>query len=226
MSRNFSVTRVGTDSSGRGIFMTAYMAAWWTEYCDRLGFVPAITQGAHMSRNGGGAKASVGYHDLGGALDLRTRDRTPQQRRRMIRVARRMGAAAWYRDQVHGGFQDPHLHLVVIGDRPLTSGLVWQIDEYIAGRDGLASSGPDYHWRPDPLVLDWDPTVPTPGLSRWLAAKLPARRRMTPRLIKNTKVPGARAELRRWRRRDAKRRKWDALTRESYAALKKLEVKP
>ena len=59
---------------------------------------------------------------------------------------------------------DPHLHLVLGTDSGLAAGAAWQWREYLAGRDGLASRGLDYHPRPDPLVTtppeDWPmPTV-------------------------------------------------------------------
>ena len=117
-----TVVRVGTDSSGRPIYMTRKMRRWYKRVCIRLGFKPTVIQGAWMVKAGGGAKASAGYHDGGGCLDLRTRDLTPAQ----------------------------------IG---LTRGATQQWADYIAGRDGLASRGPDYHWRPNPLVLTPPPAA-------------------------------------------------------------------
>lgn len=152
---DFTVAQHGTDSSGRPIFMTAFMAAWWAGVVERLRFTPTIVQGAFMDRAGGGAAASAGYHDGAGCLDLRVWDLTEDQQGRLVRELRRSGAAAWVRDQRHG--MDPHIHLVLGTDSPLANGAAWQWEQYLGGRDGLSVGGRDYHWRPDPLV-----TTPPP----------------------------------------------------------------
>ena len=150
---DYKVAKRGHDPNGRPIFMTGFMADWWERVVDDLGFRPTIVQGAFMARVGGGAAASAGYHDLGGCLDLRVWDLTADQVEKTIRTLRRMGAAAWLRNKAHGGF-DPHIHLVLGADHPLTTGAASQWRQYMQGRDGLASNGPDYHWRPKPLVLE------------------------------------------------------------------------
>ena len=43
-------------------------------------------------------------------------------------------------------------HLLLGTDRPLAKGAATQWQQYLAGRDGLASNGPDYMWRPSPVV--------------------------------------------------------------------------
>lgn len=142
----------GIDSSGRVILATDRMWSWWKQVVADLGFTPTVVQGSFMSRvPGGGAADSAGYHDLGGCFDLRTWDLTPRQRERLVRTLREWGAAAWRRDQRHG--MEPHLHFVFGADRPLTKGAAAQWNAYLSGRDGLASNGPDYEWRPEPLVL-------------------------------------------------------------------------
>ncbi len=154
---------LGTDTSGRPILVSPLMAAWWEGLLDRLPYAPTIVQGAYMARAGGGADASAGYHDGSGCLDLRTWDRTGSELRLLVSTLRAGGAGAWLRDRLHGGM-DPHIHLVLGADlAEASSGARWQWAEYVAGRDGLASRGPDYHPRPDPLVTeipeDW--TMPT-----------------------------------------------------------------
>lgn len=153
---DYSVHRYGTDTSGRGIFMTAYMHDWWERVVDRLGFTPTIVQGAFMVRNGGGAKASAGYHDAGGCIDVRVWNLTAAQQKKLVRTCREMGAAAWVRDAQHGGM-DPHCHITLGSDRPLSSGARASWNSYVSGHNGLASNGPDYEWRPSPLV-----TTPPP----------------------------------------------------------------
>jgi hypothetical protein len=127
------------------------MWGWWLNVVAALGFTPTIVQGAYMSKAGGGASASAGYHDLGGCFDLRTWDLTRAQLDTLVRVLREHGAGAWRRDREHGGF-DPHLHFVLGTDLPLAPGATNQWRSYVGGRDGLASNGPDYEYRPDPLI--------------------------------------------------------------------------
>lgn len=154
------VIRYGTDPNGRPILLTRRAASWVTAYvaaCKARGFTPQIVQGSHMARLGGGAKASAGYHDHGGAIDFRTWDRTDAERAFMVREARRRGGAAWIRDKAHGGM-DPHMHVTLGWDAgEIDPGTRAQWQSYLQGRDGLSSNGPDYHWRPDPLVKSWSP---------------------------------------------------------------------
>ena len=155
---NFTVERRGTDSSGRGIFATAYMWAWWLRVLAHPNVAPfaakiVITQGAFMTLAGGGADDSSGYHDGAGTFDLRVWNLTAEPVDTLIRVLREMGAAAWLRNPEHGGFEDPHIHFVLGTDSPLSLGAASQWEDYKAGLDGLADDGPDYHLRPNPLVL-------------------------------------------------------------------------
>lgn len=161
---DFTVIRFGTDPNGRPIFMTRFMHAWWDAYVAALGFTPTIVQGAFMSRvPGGGADASAGFHDLAGCLDLRVWDLTRKQQKKAVREARRRAAAASLRDHAHGGF-DPHIHLVLGPDHPLSPGAKGQWGDYLNDMNGLSgrSRGRDYHWRPDPLVRNWTPPPPAP----------------------------------------------------------------
>lgn len=148
-----AAVRRDTDSSGRGIFATDREWARWEAAVFDMGFRPTITQGPWQRLNGGGAPDSAGYHDFGGTFDLRVWDRTAVEVARMIRVLRNNGCVAWLRNREHGGFSDPHIHFVMAGEPNLSSGAAWQVSEYRAGRDGLASRGSDYHPRPSPLVL-------------------------------------------------------------------------
>lgn len=172
---DFSVHQYGVDSSGRPIFMTAYMHEWFESVVDDLGWRPVIVQGAFMERvPGGGASASAGYHDKAGCIDCRVRDLTPTKREDMIRAFRRHGAAAWVRDQVHGGM-DEHCHLVLGTDSPLAPGAASQWSDYRNGYDGLYPRGVDYEWRPKPLVL----TPPEDALNaddkKWISDLLDAK---------------------------------------------------
>ena len=154
---DWTVRRRGTDSSGRGIFASDYMWAVWQLVLEHPLIKPfahkvTITQGAWMTLAGGGAQNSAGYHDGGGCFDIRVWNLTDTEVRTLIRVLRMFGIAAWLRNLEHGGFKEAHIHIVLGTDHDLDDGAAWQWREYIAGRNGLASAGPDYHWRPKPLV--------------------------------------------------------------------------
>lgn len=175
---DYTVHQYGTDSSGRTIWMTAFMHDWWETTVGELGFRPVIIQGAFQERNaGGGAKASDGAHDKGGCIDVRTRDLTAEQIGQVVRVTRDRGAGSYRRDLTarHGGM-DPHVHITLGADYPLSpmARTLWH--SYVTGGDGLAAGkgrpadASDYEYRPKPLVLvppteeddmakytDWDP---------------------------------------------------------------------
>ncbi len=156
MPNDSDVIQTGTDSSGRPVLMTRYMQRVWQQILADPAVAPfaakvTIVQGAWMARAGGGAAASAGYHDAGGCLDVRTWNLTGGELEAFIRAARRHGFAFWRRDSRHGGM-DPHAHGVLGTDHGLASGAAYQWRQYLDGRDGLASNGPDYEWRPSPLV--------------------------------------------------------------------------
>jgi hypothetical protein len=163
MTDAYQVRKYGTDSSGRPIYLSVGLKAAFDEVCRRAKVTPTIIQGAYMAKVGGGAGASAGTHDEGACIDTRTWDLTTRQRRRLIRWGRRCGfQAVWFRNQRHGGF-DEHCHWNYGGDKDATADARWQWFEYKAGRDGLASRGRDYHWRPDP--------IPTYPYAHWLDRK-------------------------------------------------------
>lgn len=148
-----TVRQRGIDSSGRAILASDHLWDVWEAVVADLGFTPTITQGSWMSRvPGGGAENSEGFHDKGGPFDLRVWDRTPAERVEMVRVLRLHGCAAWRRYKSQGMDED-HLHFVCGTDADLSPGAAGQWRDYIDGLDGLASRGPDYEWRPLPLVL-------------------------------------------------------------------------
>ncbi len=148
-----TVRQRGIDSSGRAILASDLLWDCWESVVAELGFRPVITQGSWMSRvPGGGAENSEGYHDKGGPFDLRVWDRTPAERLEMVRVLRLHGCAA-YRRYKSQGMDEDHLHFVCGADHDLSPGAAAQWRAYIDGRDGLAGNGPDYEWRPTPLVL-------------------------------------------------------------------------
>ena len=126
------------------------------EQAERLaGFQFEVTQGSYQG--GAGDSRSAGTHDAGGVVDLRTRDLTADQKRRMVRSLRRVGFAAWLRTPAQGFTE--HVH-AVLGGHPLlhpTAAAQWRA--YLNGRNGLASNGPDDGPRIHPTpTFNPDPT--------------------------------------------------------------------
>lgn len=158
MPNAFDVINCGTDTSGRTIWMTRFMSQWFETvladplvkpFADKV----VIVQGAWMERNGGGADASAGYHDKAMCIDFRTWNLSTVELDAFVRACRRHGGAAWRRDADHGGMDD-HCHVTLGGDKPGTAGAHDSWQQYVNGDNGLtgAAHGPDYEWRPDPLV--------------------------------------------------------------------------
>lgn len=138
----------GTDSSSRPIRSSAECWRIWDQVVDQLGFTPTIVQGGHVGD--AGAAASAGTH-AGDAFDLRLWDRTQAERDQMIRAFRSHGFAYWERYESQNF--DLHAHMIPGPWARAGDGAAYQWQDYLAGRDGLAYHGPDYHWRPNPLVL-------------------------------------------------------------------------
>lgn len=137
----------GTDSSGRPIKASAEFWAVWDQCCDELGFTPTIVQGGWQA--GGGASASATTHE-GDAFDLRLWDRTAAERNRMIHVFRDHACAYWERYESQNF--DLHAHMVPGPWASPSPGALNQWQQYLNGTDGLYYAGPDYHYRPSPLV--------------------------------------------------------------------------
>jgi hypothetical protein len=152
------VTRIGTDTSGRGIFMSGWMKRCWDAAIadprlDRIRSRIIVVQGPWMIRNGGGADASEGYHDRGGCVDCRSREFSPAEIALFVLVMSEYGFQFWRRDAAHGGM-DPHLHGVFGSDYDLAPGAAEQVRELreTPRGDGLAgSAGRDYEHRVTPI---------------------------------------------------------------------------
>lgn len=162
----FQVIDVGTDTSGRQILMTRYMKAFIDAVKSDWRVAPfalklVIVQGAFMTRVGGGAAASAGYHDLAGCIDFRSWNLTAEEIDTFCYVARCYGGAAWPRDEQHGGM-DPHIHITLGGDHPYANGARNSWISYAQGDNGLTgtSAGPDYVRRPNPFVTSYTGPVP------------------------------------------------------------------
>jgi hypothetical protein len=83
-------------------------------------------------------------HAGGGALDIKITGLTAAQVTALVRICRMAGGAAWLRDWAHGRFDTPHIHVELIGCSHAHADARAQWKDYKAGRDGLATHGPDY----------------------------------------------------------------------------------
>lgn len=157
----------GRTPGGTPILLTWYAARCWEGVVDVLGFRPIIVQGAFRAAQGGGAAASAGAHDKAGAIDLRTWNLTAAQKAQVIRVMRSRGWAAYLRTKAQG-FDEEHIHAVLLVDQPMHPLTAAQAQEYKAGGDGLKGNRRDPHPRPSPLVTV-PPTPPYAGTFRYKA---------------------------------------------------------
>lgn len=120
----------------------------------RLGYPLYILQGSYNS----GVSASAGTHDGGGAIDVSVGGVNKDQ---VVLVLRQVGFAAWYRP-TRPGVWNEHIHAIAIGDPEMSSGARNQVQDYYAGRDGLAGNGPDNGPRLNPIPT-WPQKLPLIG---------------------------------------------------------------
>lgn len=136
----------------------------------RLGYSLTIVQGSY---NAGGVAASSGTHDGGGCVDLKATDALNK-----VRAMRASGFWAWLRPDLPGTWSS-HIHAVQENNRKLSPVAGRQVDAGRAGRDGLASNGPDPHADIPVIPFVWPYYGPV-GRLRWTRDQLTgtARRRL------------------------------------------------
>lgn len=152
-----------------------------------------VTQGSYQNT----VAASAGTHDGGGAVDLRWCGHA-----KCVRALRQAGMAAWHRNPSQGPWPD-HIHAVVVDHPALAPSAARQVASYRAGRNGLASNGPDDGPRLSPIptpVWPWPPVPKTlpKRVVRYLAETLAIRKELTreiQRLKAARKVAKAKGEL-------------------------------
>lgn len=88
------------------------------------------------------AAASAGTHSGAGAIDLMHPSWSVSDYDTVVREMRRVGFAAWHRTPQQANWPR-HVHGIAIGAQGLADGAVAQVAAYKAGRNGLASGGPD-----------------------------------------------------------------------------------
>ncbi len=102
------------------------------------GFSFTIVQGSYNTS----VAASGTTHAGGGAVDIRTRDRSKGTVDDMVRALRMSGFAAWSRGRGFDTFT-PHIHAIAMKDKQLSSSAKNQVAAYRAGRNGLTNGAPD-----------------------------------------------------------------------------------
>jgi hypothetical protein len=124
----------------------------------RLGYPLTVVQGCY---SGGAVSASAGTHDGGGVVDLVSWDS-----KRKVKVARELGAFAWFRPDLPGVWGE-HIHLGIRSHGSLSSAAKAQQADFDANpaRNGLANNAVDRTWHPEPSVtfkyeVDNDPPPP------------------------------------------------------------------
>ena len=133
-------TNLGLDTSGRPLVVDNRTLAKLRAAEKALGHTFVITQGSW--RGEGGAVASAGTHDRAGVVDLRTWDLPPSvSPQEAVLALRRAGLIAWYRTTAQGF--EPHIHAIDYGNPDLAPSAARQVEAWKAGRNGLASNGPD-----------------------------------------------------------------------------------
>lgn len=138
--------RRGNDTSGRPLYATKQMFQHFDRVNDVVGGVLVPVQGSFIR----GTAASADTHWYAGCFDVRTWNLTTEVRHKAMRAGRDpeiVGGAAWWYRTVAQGF-DNHIHLMLLGDAPLSNGARYQAVEYRLGRNGLKSRGADDFWRP------------------------------------------------------------------------------
>lgn len=138
----------------RGVKLTARHrnAMRWAEKRWQKKFPGLTIQPAQGSWSG--AAASAGTHSGAGAIDIRTKHLTSDQRIALVRAIKDAGQAAWYRpnnwDGKGGG---EHIHALDIGGQTgMDSGAKQQIRSFDQKRNGLRNNAADNTYRPSPKV--------------------------------------------------------------------------
>lgn len=93
---------------------------------------------------------SAGTHSGGGAVDIMFAGLNAKQRRATIKWLRRAGFAAWARVGPTWGANNDHAHAILLGHKTASGEAKWQMQSYLAHRDGLAGNRYDPTPRPKP----------------------------------------------------------------------------
>jgi hypothetical protein len=123
--------------------------AMLTEAERLLGFQLTYTQGSYRPPT----DYSGTSHTGGGAVDISLVGLSDKRKRRILRVLRDIGFAAWWRTTAEGDWIE-HIHALAIGDVEMSESAAWQVGQYLQGYNGLSAGVPDRNsYRPYPAVV-------------------------------------------------------------------------
>lgn len=135
-----------TRTTWRGVAVCSRLAAQLTEVVTVLSREGHQDTARRMSPSQGSwstsVGASTGTHAGCGAVDLRESTLTEADFPVVVAALRRVGVAAWERAAIPGVWPR-HIHGVSCGCAALSRAALAQVDDYLAGRNGLAGHGRD-----------------------------------------------------------------------------------
>ena len=138
----------------RGVMLTARHrdALRWAERKWQRKF-PGLTISPSQG-SWSGVAASAGTHTGAGAVDIRTKHLTQEQRVALVRALKDAGQACWFRpDNWDGRGGGQHIPCLDIGGQTgMERGAKNQIKSFDLKRDGLRSNRADNTYRPNPKV--------------------------------------------------------------------------
>lgn len=146
-----------------------------TSMAEFLGYDLTLSQGSYNP----GFGPSGGTHDGGGAFDLASFAAFDK-----VRVGRMAGVAIWHRLPTQGDWPE-HEHGIVLGDKEMSDAARRQVQDYMAGLNGLANHARDDEFRPP-----WGTLVPRFPQSRYILDNVAAEGRKS---SNHTALPGVRA---------------------------------
>lgn len=152
MTDALDVISRGLDSSGRPLRGTRQMFQFYDRVnADAAGGLLVIVQGSFMGASG--ASASAGTHRLAGCQDWRTWNLSALVRDSVIHRGRELMGAAYHRT---APLFDDHIHVTLVGDRPMDPDAADQVVQWKNGQNGLADRGPDtFPFRPK-VIHDYE----------------------------------------------------------------------
>lgn len=129
----------GQRGQWRGVTLDPRTRDMVTEADHRMPTIPMHpTQGSYSNA----VAASAGTHGGGGAIDFSCRGLTAGQVAALIVGLESVGFAPWHRLPSQGPWGE-HVHAIAIGCEDLAPAAVHQVEDYLAGRNGLASHSKD-----------------------------------------------------------------------------------
>lgn len=146
----FQVKYLGQSGWAYGAFLRSPTAVYGYYPDARDALLELGITSSRVSQTIGGAPASAGYHlsdgtvngvDYCAATDVRTVGLSEAQIKSLIENMARLGLTGWYRKPGFDGWpssEAPHIH-VVFASAPKKSQLDGQVEDWLVGKNGLAS---------------------------------------------------------------------------------------